>query len=312
MLENHSHPMLRNRQIAVKQSPPSIIPVPVGEQSVSCSLPPVPVEQEPLPPQHVIPPALKPLSEKQRATTIKKQIAEPHVKNSDLRNLVTCIIVNFKTKRLTKQALTTLLGVYPTVSVVLIDNGSHDGSTSLVRQAGKVYPGVTSVMHKTNIGHGPAMHKAIVNVKTEYVFTLDSDCIVNKTGFLERMLRTAIDDNLYAIGWQRWVDKRSGVSLEWHAHGIPDRGKFVAYIHPCAGLYNVLMYKQLPPFTHHGAPCVTNMTFAAKRGFKVRAFPVFNYIKHLKAGTRRMYQGRWDPRTNDKPGPWNEDKDWPI
>jgi hypothetical protein len=307
--------MIRNRQVPLFQSPPSIIPVPVDDPMPIVHLEELPIDPDPIPEPAQVQitnpgskPKPKPKPVPQSKPKPKSSIANTSIAVS---THITCILVNFKTKRLTKQALTTFLDYYSSVHVILVDNGSHDDSTNLVRQAGKVYPGVTSVLYDTNIGHGPAMHNAIKQSTTDYVFTLDSDCIVQRVGFLEQMLERAQSGNLYAIGWRRWVDRLTGVPLEWHIEKPPAK-KFIPYIHPCASLYNRRMYHQLYPFTHHGAPCIINMREATSKQFKMQSFPIFDYIKHLKAGTRRMYQGRWDPKTTDRPGPWNEDMDWPI
>ena len=201
--------------------------------------------------------------------------------------------------------------MYPKVKIILIDNGSGDASTDLVRGLGN-RPNNTAIFFDHNIGHGPAMHRAIQKVETPYVFTLDTDTETIKGGFLEAMIgRMHSDDRLYALGWRRHVDRISGVPLEWHIEKQPPK-KFVAYAHPSAALYRVAMYHTLRPFFHHGAPCLSNMVEAERRKLKVEAFPIRDYVKHLKAGTRRMYKGRWDPKSGTPKGPWKEKDDYAI
>ena len=156
------------------------------------------------------------------------------------------------------------------------------------------------------------MHKAIHAVETPYVFTLDTDTETFRGGFLQQMVTLMkADDTLYALGWLRWVDKISGVPLEWHIKKQPP-GKFIAYIHPSSGLYRVSLYHTLAPFFHHGAPCLDNMRAATLRGLRVSSFPISDYVKHLKAGTRRMYSGRWDPTEKTPRKPWRAKDDYPI
>ena len=119
------------------------------------------------------------------------------------------------------------------------------------------------------------------------------------------------DDNLYAIGWKRWVDRVSGVPKEWHTDKHPPE-KFIPYIHPSAGLYRISMFHTLTPFIYHGAPCLDNMREASKRGLTVKSFPIRDYVTHLKAGTRRMYSGRWDPTERTKRKKWNAKDKYPI
>ena len=48
-------------------------------------------------------------------------------------------------------------------------------------------------------------------------------------------------------------------------------------------------YAGLPPFVHHGAPCLRNMREAIKAGFTVSDFPVMDYISHDWRGTAGRY-----------------------
>ena len=220
-------------------------------------------------------------------------------------------IVNFKTKQLLRRAYRSFRKFYPNVRVIIVDNGSMDASRELVKEVG-ARPHNSFILFNKNIGHGPAMHRAIQKVETPYVFTLDTDTETLKGGFLEAMVKQMKGDNkLYALGWRRWVDRTSGVPREWHTENPPSR-KFVSYVHPSAALYRMSMYHTLQPFFHHGAPCLSNMVRAEKRGLKTLPFPIRDYVKHLKAGTRRMYGGRWDPTSKTPKGKWREKDQYPI
>lgn len=235
----------------------------------------------------------------------------PKPKGTSLKHQVTVVIVNFKTKGLLKTAYRTFRQFYPNIRVILVDNHSEDASTEYVKEVGG-RPNNTAILMDHNVGHGPAMNKAIRQVDTPYVFTLDTDTETLKGGFLEAMIaRMKADDKLYAVGWKRWVDKLSGVPKEWHLE-TPPSNRFVAYIHPSAALYRVAMYHTLTPFFHHGAPCLDNMKEAARRKLKVESFPIRDYVKHLRAGTRRMYDGRWDPTERTPKKPWKARADYPI
>jgi len=224
---------------------------------------------------------------------------------------VTAVIVNFNTQTLLKRAYKSFRGFYPGVPIIIVDNGSNDASAILVKElAGK--PNVSTILFDHNVGHGPAMDKAIRAIDTPYVFTLDTDTETIAGGFLQQMVNLMKgNDNLYAIGWLRWVDKFSGVPLEWHIEKQPPE-RFIAYIHPSSGLYRVSMYHTLAPFFHHGAPCLDNMREASRRELLVSSFPIHDYVKHLKAGTRRMYDGQWDPTSKSLRKEWRAKDDFPI
>lgn len=258
----------------------------------------------PLPTQLVTLP-VQPVAKSVPKPAAKPVVAEPEYRVAVSVADVTAVIVNFKTLWLARQAHHSLLRYYD-VPVVLVDNGSSDTATTQWVQAHG------GICNEQNIGHGPALHKAIMErVKTPFVLTLDSDCIVQKGGWLEEMVDFFYGSKAYAIGWLRWVDRWSGVPLEWHTDK-PPADQFVRYVHPAVGLYDVTKYKTLRPFAQLGAPCLWNMLDADAAGFIVKDYPVFEYVKHLVAGTRRMYGGRWNPETLEKPGEWRAKDNHPI
>lgn len=222
---------------------------------------------------------------------------------------ITTIVVNYKTEHLLRQCLTTFRAHFPTIPLVVIDNNSGDGSTQYIQGI----TDATLILNTQNVGHGPAMGQGIAKVTTPYFFTLDSDCEIKSAEFLGEMLaRLETDDTLYAVGWLRYVDRLTGVPLEWHIDSPPIGDRFIPYLHPYAGLYRLSMYKQLLPFFHHGAPCLNNMRDASDKGFKVEGFDLSKGVMHWKAGTRRMWGGHWSPPEGKAPGAWKKDDNFPI
>jgi hypothetical protein len=144
-----------------------------------------------------------------------------------------------------------------------------------------------------------------MRVRTPYFLTFDSDCVVNKGGFLEGMLPFFESEGTYAIGWLRWIHRQTGIPHDWHQAGTPT-DEFVQYVHPAVGLFSRERYITLRPFNHHGSPLLDNMLDAEAHGYKVESFPVFDYITHLIGGTRRMYKNWWDVG-DAKPDQWQKD-----
>lgn len=241
----------------------------------------------------------------------------------DVLSMVTVVIVNLNTKHLLKACFNSLYKAYPGIKTVVVDNGSTDGSHKMLRGMGNE-DGRSKLVHfkfHNNIGHGPAMNRIIRGnktpyayggIQTPYFFTLDTDTIIIKPGFMDIMLKWFQQDNsLYAVGWKRRVHRQTGVPADWSA-GPKKKATFMDYIHPYAAMFRLSKYLRLPPFEHHGAPCLSNMREANKKGFGLKGMPQSTqhqlgpYIKHLTAGTRRMYSlPDWDPG-DEKPGQWNK------
>jgi glycosyltransferase involved in cell wall biosynthesis len=72
----------------------------------------------------------------------------------------------------------------PNVRVVVVDNGSRDGSRELLHQ----HPEVTTVSLPFNVGHDLALDIGFLNVDTEYVVALDIDAFPLHDGWLECLL----------------------------------------------------------------------------------------------------------------------------
>jgi len=221
---------------------------------------------------------------------------------------VTVILINHKTKKLTNEARRTMMLYYPKIPLVLIDNGSGDESTLYVKTVGEMHENITAVLNEKNIGHGPAINQGIALAKTPYVFLYDSDASLKCAGLLEAMI-AEFERNpkqLYVTGWLRSVDKWSGVPTGKKG------GNVISYIHPHAAMIDREKFLQLTPMENSGAPCVGNMRSALAQGFELQDFPVQNYVKHLIAGTRRMFQGNWRPGATAKARAWRSDEHYPI
>lgn len=220
--------------------------------------------------------------------------------------MITVVIVNFKTAWLSVECLNGMDKYYKGISTILIDNGSGEKDCKLLRSYAEQKENIRLIENPANIGHGPAMHLGMQLAETPLVFTLDSDCEILKGGFLEAMEKE-LEDGTYAIGWLRYVNI-NGVA----AQGTFDKSAFTPYVHPHAALWTRDTYFSLYPFIHHGAPCIMNMQAAHGRHVPVKDFNIQAYVKHLQAGTRRMFGGAWDIKRERNAGTWDKSKVYPI
>jgi glycosyltransferase involved in cell wall biosynthesis len=59
--------------------------------------------------------------------------------------------------------------------VIIVDDGSRDGTAEKVRQLAERYPQVRLVQHQVNQGYGAALYSGFTNAGKELVFFTDSD-----------------------------------------------------------------------------------------------------------------------------------------
>jgi len=66
-------------------------------------------------------------------------------------------------------------GIFSHYEVILVDDGSTDGSGSFIDQLAAEYPFVTAIHHQRNRGLGAAIRTGLVNASQELVLYMDSD-----------------------------------------------------------------------------------------------------------------------------------------
>ena len=94
-----------------------------------------------------------------------------------LLNLVSIIIVNWNGKKFLAKCLESLRHqAYRHFSIILVDNGSNDGSIDFVIRN---YPEVKIIALPRNVGFSAANNIAIKTVKTEYVALLNNDAVAH-------------------------------------------------------------------------------------------------------------------------------------
>jgi glycosyltransferase involved in cell wall biosynthesis len=197
---------------------------------------------------------------------------------------VTAVVVNYRTLELTRRSVETLRAHCPSLPLIVIDNGSGDASTAYVRDLASHDCNIRVQLNKRNLYHGPALDQALRLAPTQFVFTLDSDCQVVRSGFLEAMLAHFDDPQVYAVGELRYKNRFGYTYAYWDAEPR-SRPAWIPYVHPYAMLVDRGKYLTLPAFVHHGTPCIKNMRAARDAGYVVRHFPVGEFVLHHAGGT---------------------------
>lgn len=105
--------------------------------------------------------------------------------------LVSVVIVNWNGLKLLTDCLKTLAKIsYPNIELIVVDNGSTDGSVAFVK---KQYPKAKIVQCKTNLGFAKANNLGVDKATGEYILFLNNDTKVPKN-FLEPLVE-ALDTN---------------------------------------------------------------------------------------------------------------------
>ena len=117
------------------------------------------------------------------------------MESSDLAK-VTVIIPVYKTEKYFRASVESVVKQdYPKISIILVDDGSPDGSPMLCDQLGEQYPNI-KVLHQKNGGLSSARNSGLdaVSPDTRFIIFLDSDdCLV--PGAVQGMVEKALQSN---------------------------------------------------------------------------------------------------------------------
>ena len=198
-------------------------------------------------------------------------------------------IIHFQTPDLLLQAVESFRRHEASAPLLVVDNGSADGSAEMVASLPERFEGLEVRLLKENCFHGPAMDLVLKEAEQDCVFFLDSDTITHKSGFLEPMATQALASGHWACGQVTHADSRGFAAKE----GTPVPVSAFMMI-------NRAVYAGLPPFIHHGLPVLRASEAAAIRDLQVADFPVEQYVEHLGRGTaeRFGYGLGWRSRLN--------------
>jgi hypothetical protein len=94
---------------------------------------------------------------------------------------VTVVIVNWNTVEVTSDVVRAVSALSPGVRILVVDNGSTDGSAETFSS----WAGVDTLLLRSNAGHGVALDLAVFRAGTRVVVTLDSDAVPLRSGWLD-------------------------------------------------------------------------------------------------------------------------------
>lgn len=114
---------------------------------------------------------------------------------------VSVIIVNYNTKQLLKDCLTSIYEKTDGIGfeVIVSDNGSQDGSAEMCREC---FPQVRLIENNANLGFGAANNRGLAVATGKYVFYLNSDTVLlnNAIKIFFDYFESHANENLGAIG----------------------------------------------------------------------------------------------------------------
>ena len=214
--------------------------------------------------------------------------------------LISVIVLNYNGLRFLEPCLSSLFcQTFKDFEIILVDNGSSDGSSDYVRQH---FPSVVLVETGKNLGFAGGTNAGITIAQGEFILTLNNDTITD-IHFLEELHKPMLrdpeigmcaskmlfpDGRIYSTGISIF---RSGAAMD---RGIfePDNGKYDSkeeVFGPCAGaaLYRRSMLDTIGLFDEDFFLYMEDVDLAFRArlsGWKCRYIPAARVI-HIHGGT---------------------------
>lgn len=156
--------------------------------------------------------------------------------------LVSVVLVTWNGEALLRAHLPSLLAVdYPNFEVIVVDNGSTDGSVAFLRAT---YPAVKVIVNTANLGTAEGSNVAIPHARGKYIFWVSNDMEFDR-GILKHLVRRCEADNgigICTVKMLRIKDGKMANEIDSvganadvfgfpDARGInqPDRGQFDSF-----------------------------------------------------------------------------------
>lgn len=159
---------------------------------------------------------------------------------------VTIVILNWNRVADTLECLESLARMnYPSFSIVVVDNGSTDGSPEAIKRWGREHLPLSLIRNAENLGFVRGNNQGMLHAlttKSDYVFLLNNDTVV-EPDVLGLLIATAEQSNdigmvgpkIYQYGKENTLDSAGTRTILWLAqgfligHGEKDHGQ---YDHP--------------------------------------------------------------------------------
>lgn len=92
-----------------------------------------------------------------------------------VRKLLTCVVPCYNSEVYMERAVDSLLAGGEEIEILIVNDGSTDGTGVIADRLEKEHPGIVQAHHQRNAGHGSAINYGIAEAKGVYFKVVDSD-----------------------------------------------------------------------------------------------------------------------------------------
>lgn len=130
---------------------------------------------------------------------------------------VSIIIVTYNNLDLTKLCIESVYGrtIHPNYEVILVDNGSTDGTGDYLGQINVSYPNSKVILNERNEGFARASNQGMAVASGEFIVLLNNDTVVTR-GWLTKLLRHLEDSKVGMVGpVTNWAGNEAKIDVKY-------------------------------------------------------------------------------------------------
>jgi len=106
--------------------------------------------------------------------------------------------------------------VYPSVEVIVVDNGSRDDTVKYLEALAAEHPNAQVLLNDTNEGFARANNRGVAAATGEYIVFLNNDTVVSR-GWLSRLIGQLGDPRVGMVGpVTNWSGNESRIEVDYH------------------------------------------------------------------------------------------------
>lgn len=222
--------------------------------------------------------------------------------------LLTVTIPCYNSQEYMEHAINTALTGGEDIEILIVDDGSSDGTLSIAKEYERKYPSIIRAIHKENGGHGSAVNTGIKNASGLFFKVLDSDDWFDEASlkkilhFIQYLVRESIPLDLIISNYvyeKPSIHKRKVVN---YRSAIPCNRFFtwndVKHFKMTQNLlmHSIMYRTQLLKDCHLTLP---EHTFYVDNIFAFTPLPAVKKLYYLNVDLYRYYIGRDDQSVNE-------------
>lgn len=223
--------------------------------------------------------------------------------------LLTITVPCYNSEKYMQKCIDSLLTGGEDVEILIVDDGSTDGTAGIADEYAERYPSIVKVIHKENGGHGSGVNAGIENASGLFFKVVDSDDWVLDTAYqkvLETLRMFAGGDQVLDMLVANYVYEKEGEKRKKvirYKHVLPEKEVFTwKDVHRFHKGQYILMHSVIfrTKLLRDCGLKLPEHTFYVDNLFVYEPLPYVKNMYYLDVNFYRYYIGRADQSVNEK------------